>query len=503
MLLTLCIAIPAVASLLVLLLPRTSPNVIRWTALGASIAAFLVSLVVYANFQVGEGAFQMVEKLPWIPSIGAEWHLGVDGISLFLIVLTTLLTVLCVISSWHSIHERVQEYFFFFLLLEAGMVGVFAALDLFVFYVMWEVMLVPMFFLIGVWGGQRRLYATIKFFLFTMAGSVLMLAGILYVYFHTLDPETGKHTFNLLMATDQSKYALDVQRWLFLAFGLAFAIKVPLFPLHTWLPDAHTEAPTAGSVILAGVLLKMGTYGFLRFCLPMFPQATLQFVPWISWLALIGIVYGALVAMVQKDMKKLVAYSSVAHLGFVMLGTFALNQQGLTGSLLQQINHGISTGALFLLVGVVYERRHTRLIADYGGIAKVMPVYAVLFLIIALSSIGLPMTNGFVGEFLILLGTFSSNTFYGVIATSGVILAAVYLLWMYQRVFYGKIVHEENSKLKDITLVEGLPIVVLVVLAIWIGVYPDPLIVRMEPSLQLVLEKFQQSEFSQLIGVMP
>ncbi len=503
MLLTLCIAIPAVASLLILLLPRTSPNVIRWTALGASIAAFLVSLVVYANFQVGEAAFQMVEKLPWIPSIGAEWHLGVDGISLFLIVLTTLLTVLCIISSWHSIHERVQEYFFFFLLLEAGMVGVFAALDLFVFYVMWEVMLVPMFFLIGVWGGQRRLYATIKFFLFTMAGSVLMLAGILYVYFHTLDPETGKHTFNLLMATDQSKYALDVQRWLFLAFGLAFAIKVPLFPLHTWLPDAHTEAPTAGSVILAGVLLKMGTYGFLRFCLPMFPQATLEFVPWISWLALIGIVYGALVAMVQKDMKKLVAYSSVAHLGFVMLGTFALNQQGLTGSLLQQINHGISTGALFLLVGVVYERRHTRLIADYGGIAKAMPVYAVLFLIIALSSIGLPTTNGFVGEFLILLGTFSSNTFYGVVATSGVILAAVYLLWMYQRVFYGKIVHEENNKLKDITLVEALPIVVLVVLAIWIGVYPDPLIVRMEPSLQLVLDKFQQSEFSQLIGVLP
>lgn len=503
MLLTLSIAIPAISSLLVLLLPRTSVSLIRWTALGASVVAFLVSLAVYANFQVGEAAFQMVEKLPWIPSIGAEWHLGVDGISLFLVVLTTLLTVLCILSSWNSINERVQEFHFFFLLLEAGMIGVFVALDLFVFYVMWEVMLVPMFFLIGVWGGKNRLYATIKFFLFTMAGSVLMLAGILYVYFHTLDPETGKNTFNLLMATEQSKYALDVQRWLFLAFGLAFAIKVPLFPLHTWLPDAHTEAPTAGSVILAGVLLKMGTYGFLRFCLPMFPQATLEFVPWISWLALIGIVYGALVAMVQKDMKKLVAYSSVTHLGFVMLGTFALNQQGLTGSLLQQINHGISTGALFLLVGVVYERRHTRLIADYGGIAKVMPVYATLFMIIALSSIGLPITNGFVGEFLILLGTFSSNTVYGVIATSGVILAAVYLLWMYQRVFYGKIVHEENSKLKDITVLEAFPIVVLVVLAIWIGVFPDPLIVRMEPSLQLVLDRFQQSEFSQLIGTFP
>ncbi|MCB1059468.1 MAG: NADH-quinone oxidoreductase subunit M [Calditrichaeota bacterium] len=503
MILSLCIAIPAVASLLVLFLPRTSPNTIRWTALLASLAAFFVSLVVLINFQVGEAGFQMVEKVPWVPSIGADWHLGVDGISLFLVVLTTLLTVLCIISSWHSITDRVRDYHFFFLLLEAGMIGVFVALDLFVFYVMWEVMLVPMFFLIGVWGGQRRLYATIKFFLFTMAGSVLMLAGILYVYFNTLDPETGKHTFDLLLATQQSDFALNVQRWLFLAFGLAFAIKVPLFPLHTWLPDAHTEAPTAGSVILAGVLLKMGTYGFLRFCLPMFPQATLEFVPWISWLALIGIVYGALVAMVQKDMKKLVAYSSVAHLGFVMLGTFALNQQGLTGSLLQQINHGISTGALFLLVGVVYERRHTRLIADYGGIAKFMPVYATLFLIIALSSIGLPTTNGFVGEFLILLGTFSSNTLYGVIATSGVILAAVYLLWMYQRVFYGQVVHEENSKLKDITLVEALPIVVLVLLAIWIGVYPEPLIVRMEPSLQLVLDRFQQGDFSMLLGVLP
>ncbi|MCB9366598.1 MAG: NADH-quinone oxidoreductase subunit M [Calditrichaeota bacterium] len=503
MLLTLCIAIPALTSLLMLALPRTSVGLLRGVALAGSLATFAVSLAILAGFQVGEAGYQMVEKLPWIPSIGAEWHLGVDGISLFLIVLTTLLTVLCILASWHSITDRVQEYFFFFLLLEAGMVGVFAAMDLFVFYVMWEVMLVPMFFLIGVWGGQRRLYATVKFFLFTMAGSVLMLVGVLYVYFHTVDPETGRHTFNLLLATEQSSYALDIQRWLFLAFGLAFAIKVPLFPLHTWLPDAHTEAPTAGSVILAGVLLKMGTYGFLRFCLPMFPEATLEFVPWISWLAIIGIIYGAMVAMVQKDMKKLVAYSSVAHLGFVMLGTFALNQQGLAGSLLQQINHGISTGALFLLVGVVYERRHTRLIADYGGIAKVMPVYAALFMIVALSSIGLPTTNGFVGEFLILIGTFASNTLYGVIATSGVILAAVYLLWMYQRVFYGELIHDENRKLKDITLFEAVPILVLIVLAIWIGVYPDPILTRIEPSLQLVLDHFQQGQFSQLQGVLP
>jgi NADH-quinone oxidoreductase subunit M len=331
-----------------------------------------------------------------------------------------------------------------------------------------------------------------------MAGSVLMLVGILYVYFNTTDPLTGAHTFNLIYATAQAAFAPDIQMWLFFAFGLAFAIKVPLFPLHTWLPDAHTEAPTAGSVILAGVLLKMGTYGFLRFCLPLFPQASVEYVPIISVLALIGILYGAMVAMVQKDMKKLVAYSSVAHLGFVMLGMFALNLEGLTGSLYQQLSHGISTGALFLLVGVAYDRRHTRLIADYGGIAKKMPVYAVMFMIIALSSIGLPGLNGFVGEFLILLGTFAANPLYAVIGTSGVIIAAVYLLWMYQRVFYGKIVHEENERLKDITFREGFSIAVLIVLAIWMGVYPEPFFARMEPSLALVLERFQSATMSHL-----
>jgi NADH-quinone oxidoreductase subunit M len=499
MILSLCIAIPAATALLLLLIPRSGANAVRWVALLGALAAFVASLAMFAYFTAGEGGFQMVERLPWIASIGAEWHLGVDGISLFLIMLTTLLSVLCIISSWSSITERVKEYHFFFLLLETGMIGVFSALDLFLFYVMWEVMLVPMFFLIGVWGGSRRVYATIKFFLFTMAGSVLMLVGILYVYFHTIDPATGAHTFNLLMATEQAQYGLDIQRWLFLAFALAFAIKVPLFPLHTWLPDAHTEAPTAGSVILAGVLLKMGTYGFLRFCLPMFPLATMQFVPLISTLALIGILYGAMVAMVQKDIKRLVAYSSVAHLGFVMLGMFALNIEGLTGSLLQQINHGISTGALFLLVGVLYDRRHTRMVSDYGGIAKVMPVYATLFMFIALSSIGLPGLNGFVGEFLILLGTFASNSFYAVLGTAGIIFAAIYLLWMYQRVFFGEVTNEENLKLKDVTLREGLVIVVLVVLAIWIGVYPDPFLSRMQPSLELVLNRFQTAGMSQLL----
>jgi NADH-quinone oxidoreductase subunit M len=499
MILSLCIAIPAAAALLLLLVPRGATQAIRWVALLGTLAAFVTSVAMFAGFHPGEAGFQMVERQPWVTSIGAEWHVGVDGISLFLILLTTLLSVLCIISSWSNITERIKEYHFFFLLLEAGMVGVFCSLDLFLFYVMWEVMLVPMFFLIGVWGGSRRVYATIKFFLFTMAGSVLMLVGILYVYFHTTDPATGAHTFNLILATEQAQYALNVQRWLFLAFAIAFAIKVPLFPLHTWLPDAHTEAPTAGSVILAGVLLKMGTYGFLRFCLPMFPLATMQFVPLISVLALIGILYGAMVAMVQKDIKRLVAYSSVAHLGFVMLGAFALNIEGLTGSLLQQINHGISTGALFLLVGVLYDRRHTRLVSDYGGVAKVMPVYATLFMLIALSSIGLPGLNGFVGEFLILLGTFASNAFRAVLGTAGIILAAVYLLWMYQRVFFGEVTNEENLKLKDVTLREGLVIAVLVVIAVWIGVYPDPFLSRMQPSLELVLSRFQTAGVSQLL----
>jgi NADH-quinone oxidoreductase subunit M len=482
-----------------MIIPASSERMIRAISLIGALATFAISLAVYANFVPGEPGYQMEERLPWVQSIGAEWHLGIDGISLFLVLLTTLLSALCIISSWDSITTRVKEYHFFFLLLEAGMIGVFCALDLFVFYVMWEVLLVPMFFLIGIWGGPRRIYATIKFFLFTMAGSVVMLAGILYVYFHTVDPATGSHTFNLILATEQSKFPFEIQTWLFLAFAFEFAIKVPIFPLHTWLPDAHTEAPTAGSVILAGVLLKLGTYGFLRICLPMFPQASLHFVPLISILAIIGIIYGALVAMVQKDIKKLVAYSSVAHLGFVMLGTFALNIEGLTGSLLQQINHGISTGALFLLVGVIYDRRHTRDVSDFGGLAKKMPLYASMFLIIALSSIGLPGTNGFVGEFLILLGTFASNSVYAIIATSGVILAAVYLLWMYQRVFFGKIVHEANERLKDITWREAVPIGVLIVFVVWIGVYPETFISRMQPSLEHVLSRFQAANLSQVV----
>jgi NADH-quinone oxidoreductase subunit M len=372
------------------------------------------------------------------------------------------------------------------LLLETGMLGVFVSLDLFLFYVFWEAMLIPMYFLIGFWGGPRRVYAAIKFVLFTMFGSLLMLVALLYLFFmyHTY---TGEYTFDLLKLY-QMPIPLGAQTYMFLAFALAFAIKVPLWPFHTWLPDAHVEAPTAGSVILAGVLLKMGTYGFIRICLPLFPQATLQFVPLISVLAIIGIIYGALVAMVQRDIKSLVAFSSVSHLGFVMLGMMALNLQGLEGSVIQMINHGISTGALFLIVGMIYERRHTRQIADFGGLAKSMPVFSTFFMIVALSSIGLPLTNGFIGEFLILLGTFKVNQVYAVLGASGVILAACYMLWMLQRVIFGKITNVANQNLHDLYGREKLVLIPLVILIFWIGIYPKPFFVRMEPAVKNIIQ---------------
>jgi NADH-quinone oxidoreductase subunit M len=372
------------------------------------------------------------------------------------------------------------------LLLETGMIGVFVALDLILFYIFWEGMLIPMYFLIGVWGGPRRIYATLKFFLFTMAGGVLMLVGIISLYYLNGGRPGGEYTFDLLKI-----YGLDlpfsVQAWLFLAFAVAFAIKVPMFPFHTWLPDAHVEAPTAGSVILAGVLLKMGTYGFLRYALPLFPEATRYFTPLFSWLAIIGIIYGALVSMVQPDLKKLVAYSSVSHLGFVMLGIFALTVQGVTGGILQMINHGLSTGALFLLVGMIYERRHTRMIEDFGGLARIVPVFTASFLIVTLSSIGLPGLNGFVGEFLILVGTFRVNILYGVLATSGVILAAVYMLWMFQRVMFGKVTREANRLLSDLTPRELAVLVPVIGFIVWIGVYPKPFLQPMEASVKQVL----------------
>src|ERR1051326_5229153 len=422
-------------------------------ALIISLLTFVFSLLLVAHFDSTNPDFQFGLRIPWIASLGIDYSMGVDGISLFLIILTTLLTPLAILASW-PIHARLKEYFIFMLLLETGMIGVFASLDFFLFYVFWEVMLVPMYFLIGVWGGERRIYAAMKFFLYTMIGSVLMLIAIIALYF-IHGNATGTFTFSYpqiqsALASGRVVLSPGNELWLFLAFFMAFAIKVPLFPFHTWLPDAHVEAPTAGSVLLAGVLLKMGTYGLLRFNLGLFPGESRAHAPWIVTLAIIGIIYGALVAMVQPNMKKLIAYSSISHLGFVVLGIFTFTQAGVDGAVYQMLNHGISTGALFLLVGVIYDRRHTRLIDEFGGLANRMPVYAAFFLFVTLSSIGLPGLNGFVGEFLVLLGTFGANRIRASVAAIGVILSAVYMLWMYQRVMLGKIENERNKPLLDL-----------------------------------------------------
>ncbi len=482
------IFVPMIAAVMILLLPRENKSLIRIVALSAMLVDFLLCIPLYLQFDATTAAMQFEEYIAWMPSLGAGYHLGIDGISFWLVILTTFLGPLCILGSWGPIQKRVKEYHFSFLFLQTGMLGVFCSLDLVLFYVFWEVMLVPMYLLIGVWGGPRRIYAAVKFFLYTMFGSVLMLVAIIWLYFNGIDPETGNHTFDLIKIYAMGKPVLQAQLWLFGAFALAFAIKVPMFPFHTWLPDAHVEAPTAGSVILAGVLLKMGTYGFLRFCMPLFPDAIAYYVPWISVLAIIGIIYGALVAMVQPDMKKLVAYTSVSHLGFVMLGMFALNQQGVSGSIMQMLCHGISTGALFFLVGVIYERRHTRLISDYGGIAKKMPKYATVFIIISLSSIGLPGLNGFVGEYLILLGTFKSNWIYATFAATGVIFAAVYLLWMIQRVFYGKLDKPENEDLQDLNLREKIILYPLVAMTVIMGIFPQIFLSKMEVSVRVFLE---------------
>jgi NADH-quinone oxidoreductase subunit M len=475
------------AGVVVLLLPlfRGRDNAVRWVANLTGIAGFLVSLPLWLWFDRSHPTpFQFEERADWIRSIGVQYYFGVDGISVLLILLTTLLGFIAILSSWSAVHERVRQYYIFLLLLQTGMLGVFCALDMFLFYVFWEVMLVPMYFLIGIWGGPRRLYAAIKFFLYTLVGSVVMLLGILALYFHSKHlpqfAETG--TFDV---TQWYRMGVppDLQFWVFLAFFLGFAIKVPMFPFHTWLPDAHVEAPTAGSVILAGVLLKMGTYGFIRFSLPLLPDATRHAVPWVATLAIIGIVYAALVTLVQKDMKKLIAYSSVSHLGFCMLGMFALNPLGLEGSVLQMINHGLSTGGLFLIVGLVYERRHTRTIAEYGGLARVMPVYATFTLIIFLASMGLPLLNGFIGEAMILAGAFARNRLWAYWAVSGVVLGAAYLLWLYQRVFWGKITNEENEHLKDLNARELVTLVPLVALCFWIGIYPAPVLSFIEAPL--------------------
>jgi NADH-quinone oxidoreductase subunit M len=497
--------VPLLGALAVIFLMKSGQTaLIRKFATGVVVLDFFLSLPLWFAFnRNGSGAdlFQFKESHSWIESIGVRYELGIDGIALLLVLLTTLLGVLAFVSSWSAIHEREKEYYVFLLLLQTGMLGVFMAMDFFLFYVFWEVMLVPMYFLIGIWGGSRKLYAAIKFFLYTLVGSVLMLLGILALYFFNAGGLLGWHglgnpaTFSILQL-HQIGHLIpkDLQIWIFLAFFVGFAVKVPMFPFHTWLPDAHVEAPTAGSVILAGVLLKMGTYGFIRFSLPILPEATRVLLPWLAGLSIVGIIYGGLVAMAQKDMKKLVAYSSVSHLGFVMLGLFALNGPGINGAVLQMINHGISTGALFLLVGVVYERRHTRLIAEYGGISAVMPVYATIFLIITMSSIGLPTLNGFIGEFTILVGAFNRNWLWALFAALGIVIGAAYMLWMYQRVFFGPITNPENAKLRDLTKREVLYLAPLVVLCFVIGLVPGPffrvieqpvnyLVARLDPAL--------------------
>jgi NADH-quinone oxidoreductase subunit M len=485
---------PTVGALLILLLPASKPRTVRVAAFLVSIVTFAASIPLFTLFDSTHRGMQFVEQAPWVPGLGISYHLGVDGISMLLILLTTLLTAVSILSSFTAITSRVKAYMVTFLLLETGMIGVFAALDLFLFYIFWEVMLIPMYLLIGVWGGPRRVYAAVKFILYTVAGSLLMLVAILYLYF-AHHRATGAYTFDLLQLYN-TVLSPQAQLWLFGAFALAFAIKVPMFPFHTWLPDAHVEAPTAGSVILAGVLLKMGVYGFLRFAIPLFPEAAMAYTPWIVGLALVGIVYGALVAMVQRDVKKLVAYSSVSHLGFVMLGLFVWNTQGMAGGILQSINHGLSTGALFLAVGMLYERRHTREISEFGGLAETLPWFAALFMIVCLSSIGLPGLNGFIGEFLVLLGAFRVAPIVSAIAATGVILAAIYLLWMYQRVMFGPITNEKNRGLPDISKREFWTLAPVIVFIIWIGVYPNTFLRKLDASVSELLSRVQARTIS-------
>src|SRR5580704_5022842 len=492
---------PLAGALVLLFVPKENKAAIRWIANFFALGGFLISLplvpMFWAQMQSAD-RFKFIEGTPnnWIPSIGAGYVIGIDGISFLLIMLTTLLGWISILSSWTAIENRVKEYYLWFLVLQTGMLGVFMALDFFLFFVFWEAMLVPMYLLIGIWGGPRKLYAAIKFFLYTLAGSVLMLLGILFLYFHH-HALTGIYTFSLTALYETAPkiysdpaYGPTIAILLFFAFFFAFAIKVPMFPFHTWLPDAHVEAPTAGSVILAGVLLKMGTYGFIRFSLPFFPDVLThtKVRSWMIVLSIIAIIYGALVSLMQKDMKKLVAYSSVSHLGFCTLGIFALTPLGLSGSVLQQINHGISTGALFLIVGILYERRHTREISEYGGISNVMPVYATITMIMFLSSMGLPLLNGFVGEYYIMLGTFMENWKCAAWAVPGVVLAAAYLLWLYQRVYFGPVTNPKNEKLQDLTPREVLTFVTLLIMAFWIGLYPKPFFQILEQPVKQIVQ---------------
>jgi NADH-quinone oxidoreductase subunit M len=499
--------IPLLGAVVLLFLPKQSGAAIRYTATFFAVVDFIASLYLWFNFNPhGTGAqlFQFRETYTWIPSLGVQYDFGIDGISLLLILLTTFMGIIALVSSYSAIDHRQKEYYILLLLLQTGMIGTFCALDFFLFYVFWEIMLVPMYFIIGIWGGPRKLYAAIKFFLYTLTGSVVMLLSILALYFFN---DGGIPFLNIKGLGNAATFSVlqyhnigylippTLQFWIFVGFFLGFAIKVPMFPFHTWLPDAHVEAPTAGSIILAAVLLKMGTYGFVRFALPILPDATKQLIVPIVVLSIIGIIYGALVSLVQKDMKKLVAYSSVSHLGFVMLGMFALNPMGLKGSVLQMINHGISTGALFLLVGIIYERRHTRMIAEYGGLAKQMPVYATLFLIAALSSMGLPALNGFIGEFTILLGAANRSIVWASFAAVGIVLGAAYLLWLYQRVFWGPLDNPANKTLLDVNRRELGMLLALVVIMVWMGIKPAVFFDVIEEPVNYIVRKVDPTYF--------
>ncbi|MCB0289676.1 MAG: NADH-quinone oxidoreductase subunit M [Calditrichaeota bacterium] len=482
---------PVVGAIVLMMLPRNENQLIKSWAFLVTLVTFIASIPLFWYFDGNSAEIQFATVASWIPFIGASYHIGVDGISILLYLLTTFIMPLAILASWNSITERLKEYMIAMLILESAMLGVFISLDLLLFYVFWEAMLIPMYLLIGIWGGKRRIYAALKFVIYTMVGSVLMLVAILYLYFLNHN-YTGGYTFDLL-AMYNLNIPFGVQIWLFLAFALAFAIKVPMFPFHTWLPDAHVEAPTAGSVILAGVLLKMGTYGFLRFNLPLFPNAWEYFTPMFLYLGIIGILYGAWVAMVQTDVKKLVAYSSVSHLGFIVLGMFAMTVTSMQGGILQMINHGVSSGALFLAVGMIYERRHTREISEFGGVTRAMPVFSVFFMIICLSSLGLPGTNGFVGEFLILVGSYQSVPVFTIIATVGIIFAAAYLLWMFRRVMFGPLT-EKNRSLTDLDGREITIMIPIIVMIFWIGIYPSTFTQKTEKTVVALLEKAKAAQ---------
>jgi NADH-quinone oxidoreductase subunit M len=498
-LLTVVTFLPAAGAAALALVPRRLGGVHRAAGLTVTLVTLAVSLPLWFGFDGDSADMQFEELHRWLPTLGVGYHLGIDGISLLLVLLTTFLMPIALASAWEAIEDRTKEFVITMLLLETGMLGVFVSLDLFLFFVFWEAMLIPMYLVIGVWGGANRIYAAVKFVLYTMVGSALMLVAILALYYQH-GAATGIYTFDLLTLARWVMPPGTGQSLMFLAFALAFAIKVPLFPFHTWLPDAHVEAPTAGSVILAGVLLKMGTYGFLRFCLPLFPDASMTFAPLVFALAVVGIVYGAWVSTVQPDLKKLVAYSSVSHLGFVTLGLFTLNQQGIVGGLIQMVNHGLSTGALFLMVGMIYERRHTRLIAEFGGLWKVIPAFSALFLLVTLSSVGLPGLNGFVGEFLVLVGAFQVSGLLAALATSGIIFAAVYLLWMYQRVAFGAVTHEANRRLHDLSPREWAVLVPVLVFIVWIGVAPTVFTGKTEATIAALLAQVESKASVAFLG---